>query len=175
MHLFIILYRLYMSAFMSREAAKSWWGVDLPKEIAYLSKDIFDNKWKPTTYQDIYNRKVTLQRQLLRRKLSFAYSIPAYVWVFKNENFPFSGYWIYIKTRKKDIALNFRCDNYKHLIPKIMNLFNCGILCFDFYQWAPVFIKKYAKEAWGRDAKHQGIVICHAHFNDWGQLIDISA
>ena len=42
---------------MTRGGALTWWGVELPREIAYLINDRGDTVFKPVTYKAIFAEK----------------------------------------------------------------------------------------------------------------------
>lgn len=46
-----------MNTIMSRDGAKFWWGIDLPRHIAYMYKDYSGGDWKEYTYEEIFARK----------------------------------------------------------------------------------------------------------------------
>jgi hypothetical protein len=160
---------------MSRSAAKSWWKIDLPREIAYLTNNGcgFDLKpdWKPVTYKDIFAKKKAIQECNIRYKRRHVYIKPAYIWVFYNDSWLFGGWWIYLKTVKNDYPLNFKHNTSPGLVKKIMRLYPCDILPFNFEIWAINFERTYHHEGFGRT--NQGLLKCHCQINEKGDIIDV--
>lgn len=165
-----------MSTIMSRSGAKSWWGIDLPKEIAYLYKDTFDRDWQKVTYKEILDRKIENQNGELERKRAFDKMIPCFIWVFCNEqDFPFGGWWIYIVALKKEWAINFRHDRNDRLVEKAMSLFPCGVLPLkeNFDTWAEKFSKQYYNDTFNNGKRKQGLKMCYAEITAYDKLTDL--
>ena len=122
-----------MCTIMTRDGAKSWWGIELPKEVAYCIKEIGED-WKDVTYKEIFARKKARQDSHIYMKRAHGETRPCAVWVFCNEHgindIFFCGWYIYIRTLKGDYALNFR-NPRKDLIAQVKQLFPCGCLPFD--------------------------------------------
>ena len=86
----------------------------------------------------------------------------------------FRGWWIYIRIRNKDYAINFRHEHNDSLVEKAMQFFPCGIIPLkdNFETWAPKFAKQFAHK--GFKGRHkQGLAKCYCRINDYGKLIDI--
>lgn len=154
---------------MSRSAAKFWWKKELPREIAYLIKDNSFSEWKEITYKSILDKKVKKQQNELRRKRNSSEIKPAFIWVFRNEHFPFSGWYIYIKTLKKDFAISFRRDGEynEEAILKAMQMYPQGILPMpeNFTIWCENFSKSFPTKSFG-GRKKQGLAICKAEIRN---------
>jgi hypothetical protein len=170
---------------MQRDAAKFWLGVDLPKEIAYLWKyegmpgraprnPVYYNNtnWIIVTYKEIIDAKSAKQLHRLEVKRSANKTVPCYIWVFYNPYFPYSGWWIYIKTNKKDYSLIFGGYN-KELIIKCMELFPCGIIPVieNLEVWMIMFSKVFPHIGFKR--KKQGLKIAHCVLDQNKDIIDI--
>lgn len=167
---------------MTREGAKSWWGVDLPREIAYLyhlGSNCFGEppKWEKVTYREILKKKTDHQLSNLNFKRRSEVVKPGFVWVFYNTplmNMFFGGWYIYIKTLKNDYAISFRHERNNDLIQKAMKLFPCGIvpLIENFERWAINFAKQYPHKGMGR-IKKQGLIKCYCRIDPGGKLSDL--
>jgi hypothetical protein len=160
----------------TREGAKFWFGMDLPKHVISISRNHPGEDWKYYTTFDVLKKKRDKNEWALKYKRSCEIVKPAYVWVFYNEGWIFGGWYIYIKTLKENYALNFRnnCRNeelHNSIIKKIMNFYPCGILPFDFYVWAEAFEKTFHHEGFKRTK--QGLLKCHCKIDEQGNLIDI--
>ena len=160
---------------MSREGAKFWWKEDLPDAVAYVSRNHPHEKWVPTTYKDILERKKDNQAyELEAKRRSETYKQAGFVWVFHNHRFLFGGWWVYIKTIKGDHALNFRSSMNKQIV-EVMNLFPCGVIpCLDnLYVWADSFAKQYPHKGFKRKKK-QGLAKCWVHLDSCGNIHKIT-
>jgi len=149
---------------MSREGAKCWWNQDLPKHIAYLYSD-YPGDWKEVTYHEILQKKIDRQNSnISMKRLPDLITKPAFIWVFYNDTWIYGGWWIYIKTLKEDYPLNFKDHlGYKQLIERIMNLYPCGILPFDFSTWASQFEKIYHRK---RVRKKEALLKCYCQITN---------
>ena len=161
---------------MTREGAKSWWGMELPKEVAYCIKEIGED-WKDVTYKEIFARKKAQQDARISMKREHGEVRPCAVWVFFNEHgindMFFKGWWIYLRTLRGDYALNFR-NTRKDLIWQVKQLFPCGLLPFDdVYDeaWFEAFEKKYHYPG---KRKRNAIAFCHCRFSERGYIIEIT-
>jgi hypothetical protein len=166
-----------MATIMTREGAKCWWKVELPREIAYLHRDHSGEDWKKVTYKEIFAKKKAKQDSHIRNKRAHQLIKPAYIWVFYNDSWIFGGWWINIITLKKQYSLNFRTNwytgpIYQQLVRKIMNLYPCGILPFDFETWANAFSKTHHHVGFKRTK--QGLVKCLCRIAENGDLVDIN-
>jgi len=161
--------------YMTRGGAKTWLGVDLPREIAYLYKDICDTEWQSVTYKEIFARKKAKQDSNIYMKRAHEEVRPCAVWVFWNEplwGMFFGGWWIYVRTTKGDFPLNFR-NPRKDLVMQVKQLFSCGCLPFDeIYDetWFTAFEKRYHYP--GKREKN-AIAFCHCRFDKRGRITDI--
>ena len=162
-----------MCTYMTRDGAKTWWGVDLPREIAYLYKNYPWEKWVRVTYKEIFAKKKQRQDSNLSMKRRADRVVPCYIWVFRNmQDFPYGGWWVYIRTVKEDYAVNFRNYDQVRLMDKIRSLFPCGILNIEgsFTKWAESFEKQYHRKG---KRKKNAVVACHCKINQSGYLADI--
>lgn len=166
---------------MSRDGAKTWWGVDLPKEIAYLYHTGGSmwpggkREWIKVTYSEILDKKIQNQKWELARKLISGCTVPCFVWVFRVDWFLFGGWWIYIKTvRHGSFGINFRHDRNPELVRKAMELFPCGVLPLEenFDTWAPRFAKSHPHIGFKRK-RNQGLARCYVRINEGGKPADI--
>lgn len=160
-----------MCTYMTRDGAKTWWGVDLPREIAYLYKDYPWEKWTRVTYKEIYAKKKQRQENNISIKRRSDIVVPCYVWVFYNGCFPYGGWWVYIRTVKEDYAVNFRNYDQERLMEKIRSLFPCEILNIggSFTKWAESFEKKFHRKG---KRKKNAVAACHCKIRN-GYLVDI--
>ena len=88
-----------MCTIMTRGGAEFWWGKELPKEVAYLIKEIGED-WKEVTYKEIFARKKARQDSNIYRKRAHEEVRPCAIWVFWNEplwHMFFGGWWIYVR------------------------------------------------------------------------------
>ena len=160
---------------MTRGGAKSWWGMELPKEVAYCIKEIGE-EWKDVTYKEIFARKKARQDSHIYEKRAHEETRPCAVWVFWNEplwHMFFGDWWIYVRTLRGDYALNFR-NTRKDLIWQVKQLFPCGLLPFDdVYDeaWFEAFEKKYHYPG---KRKRNAIAFCHCRFSKRGYIIEIT-
>lgn len=170
---------------MSRKAAEFWWnlpmkGVKRPKfvcppEVSYFTRDEWNQKWIPTTWKEVFARRKEKQESRIRNKIGrIAELKPCYIWVFHNDTFLFGGWWIYVKTLKKDVALNFRqMDRYNELIRKIMDMFPCGVIPFDFNTWAAAFERTYHKDFKDKRRAKNALLLCRCLIDERGDIADI--
>ena len=164
-----------MCTIMSRGGAKSWWGIDLPQGVHHLIKDIGDDKWKPVTYKEINAMRVAKMNAHLYEKRAHEEVRPCAVWAFWNEplwHMFFGGWWIYVRTLKGDVPLNFRGVR-KDLIMQVKALFPCGCLPFDeTYDeiWFNAFEKQYHYP--GKREKNS-IAFAHCRLDGRGRILEI--
>lgn len=161
-----------MCTYMTKEGAKSWWGVDLPREVAYLYKNYQWDNWVRVTYKEIFAKKKQRQDYNISVKRRSDRVIPCFLWVFYNDCFPYGGWWVYIRTVKEDYAVNFRNNNETRLIEKIRTLFPCGILNIEgsFTKWAESFERQYHRKG---KRKKNAVVACHCKIDRSGYMVDI--
>ena len=160
---------------MTRDGAKSWWGVELPKEVAYCIKEIGED-WKDVTYKEIFARKKARQDSHIYMKRAHGEVRPCAVWVFCNEHgindMFFCGWYIYIRTLRGDYALNFR-NPRKDLIMQVKQLFPCGLLPFDEIYDEPWFVAFEKKYHYPGKRKRNAVAFCHCLFDDRGYIREI--
>ncbi|MCL2596243.1 MAG: hypothetical protein FWD66_00980 [Paludibacter sp.] len=115
---------------MSREGAKGWWGIDLPKHIAYLYKPIgHETNWSEYTYKEIFAKKKAKQDYCVMKKREHTREVPGYIYVFFNSCFLFCGYYIMIITRYGEWHLNWKTRNeHKPILTKIKEKLHYGII-----------------------------------------------
>ena len=163
-----------MCTIMTRGGAEFWWGIELPKEVAYCIKEIGED-WKDVTYKEIFARKKARQDSHIYMKRAHGEVRPCAVWVFWNEPLWymfFGGWYIYIRTLKGDYALNFR-NPRKDLVAQVKQLFPCGLLPFDdIYDetWFEAFEKRYHYPG---KRKRNAIAFCHCRFDERGRIKEI--
>lgn len=160
---------------MTRSAYKFWNKKDLPKHVAYLKKDYPFDKFIEVSYKSIIDRKTKKQLANLKYKRQEIHVVPAFIWVFYNPHFPFGGWYIYIKTLKREFSINFRRDGQynEDAILKAMILYPLSMLPMleNFEVWAEEFAIKYKTTAFG-NRKKQGLAVCKAKTCN-RQLIEI--
>lgn len=159
---------------MSRSAAPFWWGRELPREVAYLTKNHPHDEWVPTTYAEIKAKKVARQQSELIHKRRCAKVVYGYVWVFHVDWFLFSGYWLYIKTHKVDYGITFRHETNNYLVAKVMRLWSCDTdtNIDNFEEWAAKFAETYPHVGFKRKEK-QGLVMCKCAIDEYGKLTNV--
>jgi hypothetical protein len=132
---------------------------------------------RPVTKGDILDGKREKQRDILQRieRNDHPEIRPCYVWVFYNDGWLFHGWYLYVRTGRRNEcwAMNFQASRYEKLIPEIRNLFPCGVLPLPelFDEWAQAFSMQYARPTQKR-SHHQGMVIARAVVGR-GELIDV--
>ncbi len=163
---------------MTRSAYKFWNGSDLPKEIAYLTKNGFsgfgvEEEFKYVTFKEINDRKKQSQEQSLHSKRLHDKKVPGYIWVFYNPGSFFGGWWLYIKTLKKDYAINFR-ERQKINTTDIMCLLPMGVIptSDNFDYWAEKFTHTYRHVGFKRK-RRQGILKCHCFIDEGGNILKV--
>ena len=160
---------------MTRSAYSFWHGDELPEHIAYLTKNNPFGDWIPITSEKILNERREKQRINLvgKRRPEFE-TRPAFVWVFKNETFLFNGWYVYLKLNGRDEALNFRNRHNEEFLPKVFELFPCGLLpgLASISVWAPEFAKLYPHKGFNR-GKNQALAVCQVTFK-YAQIFDIN-
>jgi hypothetical protein len=159
---------------MTRGGAEFWWGVELPKEVAYCIKEIGED-WKDVTYKEIFARKKARQDSRIYMKRAHGEVRPCAVWVFWNEplwHMFFGGWWIYVRTLRGDYPLNFR--NPRHdLVMQVKQMFPCGCLPFDeIYdeKWFEAFEKRFHYPG---KRQRNAIAFCHCRFDERGRITEI--
>ncbi len=163
-----------MCTIMTRGGAEFWWGVELPKEVAYCIKEIGED-WKDVTYKEIFARKKARQDSRIYMKRAHGEVRPCAVWVFWNEplwHMFFGGWWIYVRTLRGDYPLNFR--NPRHdLVMQVKQMFPCGCLPFDeIYdeKWFEAFEKRFHDPG---KRQRNAIAFCHCRFDERGRITEI--
>ena len=168
-----------MCIIATREGAKFWFGMDLPKHVISISRDYPGDEWKYYTIYDVLKKKRDNNEAALRRLRAHEIVKPCFVWVFKVDSWIFCGWWIYIKTIDNSWALNFRtnCNNehiYNKCIEKAMLMFPCGILPMkeNFETWANAFSLQYPSKFYYE--RQQGLKSCYCKIDKYGELMDIA-
>lgn len=163
-----------MCTIMTRGGAEFWWGIELPKEVAYCIKEIGED-WKEVTYKEIFARKKARQDSRIYMKRAHGEVRPCAVWVFWNEplwHMFFGGWWIYVRTLRGDYPLNFR--NPRHdLVMQVKQMFPCGCLPFDeIYdeKWFEAFEKRFHYPG---KRQRNAIAFCHCRFDERGRITEI--
>lgn len=164
-----------MCSIMTRGGALTWWGKELPREVAYCIKEIGQD-WREVTYKEIFARKKAQQDARISMKREHGEVRPCAVWVFFNEHgindMFFKGWWIYLRTLRGDYALNFR-NPRKDLIMQIKQLFPCGCIPFDAEYdelWFSSFEKQYHRTG---KRKRNAVAFARCQFNERGQITQI--
>lgn len=158
----------------TREGAKQWFGLELPRHVISIRKEYPHDEWIEYTTFDVLREKRERNEDDLKRKRRHPVLKPCIVWVFYNSGFPFGGWWIYIRTLKKYFGINFRGENDLNLVEKIMRLFPCGVLPVfeNFRQWAERFSKMYPTKSFG-GRKKQGLKYCVCKIDGFGRVKDV--
>jgi len=128
----------------------------------------------PITTGDILETKrARQQRQLKHIRCCYDPVVkPAFIFVFKNDGFPYEGWWLYLRTLKHNWKLNRSIFN-DDIILKIMQLCPCGLLPMleNFSSWKPAFAWTYSR-ATEKRPENQGMVVVRAKVQG-GKLLDI--
>jgi len=126
---------------MPREAAKRWWGIEVPKHIIYFYHDgghCFPGvkpDWKTYTIYDLIKKKVEKQERHLRYKRAHKRIILCYICLHK---FSENGRWhILIQTVKQQFYV------YKEMNLKVRQVHSCGVFPEFMDLWADAFYAKY--------------------------------
>lgn len=131
---------------------------------------------KIITKADILDEKRQRQKRILENKLQIKDPVlkPCFVWVFHNDGFPYGGWWLYIRTLKRDWGIGFR-RQYESLIPKIMSMWPCGLLPMveNFPVWMVTFANLYHYPTQKR-LRNQGMVQAWAKIDCYGDLLDVA-
>lgn len=167
---------------MDRKAAKFWRNEDWPPEIAYkyyegcYSGLGITPEWKIVTYAELLAKKIARQSSKLNyKRRPDQYTLPAFIWVFKNVHaFPFGGWWIYLKTLKNDYPLNFRCSR-DHVILRIMERMPLGMMPIkqNIEPWMKEFAQRYPHSGFKRK-RFQGLLKCFVTFDHKGEIVDVN-
>jgi len=176
---------------MDRKAFEFWGKRKAPPEVCYYvhnehtwgsgrwGADRDDEPkpyWEPVTWKDVFReRKENQEVHIWRKRFSEKTETkPCFIWVFHVDWFLFGGYWLYIKTLKKDYGITFREGYNKKLILKVMELFPCGVFpdIENFDQWAENFTKTYPHKGFKRKKK-QGLKRCFCKVSFGGDLKDV--
>lgn len=163
-----------MSVIFHRSAAPTFWGYELPREIAYLHKNHSCEEWKPVYFKDIIAKKTEHIMWQTERKRMVPTKRAAFIWVFENDSWLLGGWWIYIKTLGPDFGINFRHESNHKLVEKIMELVPLKVDAkMEFFdKWAARFAFKYRHVGFHR-RRQQGLLKCWALLDECGRLKDI--
>jgi len=159
---------------MTREGAKSWWGIELPKNVHHLIKEI-GKDWQEVTYKEINARRKAKQDFHIYEKRASEEVRPCVIWVFYNQplwSMSFGGWYLYVRTLKGDFPLNWKWPR-KDLIMQVKQLFSCGFLPFgDIYDecWFAAFEKKYHRPG---KRKKNAVAFAKCRFNKRGDIVEI--
>jgi hypothetical protein len=158
---------------MSREGARSWLGVELPKHVIYLYRDdacgySSGTKWEEYTIYDVVKEKVEKQNRRLVEKRRFSRRVPCYIYCFYNDSWIFGGWYVYIESLYGSFGLNGKgaIGNSEKILNKLMQ----GYLFFD--EWCEDFCKRYPRQPMGIKTKI-GKRLTHCILNEYNKLISI--
>ena len=163
-----------MCTIMSRGGARSWWGIELPKGVAYLIKEI-GKDWQEVTYKELNAHRVSRMNSHIFEKRAHEEVRPCAVWAFYNKPLwgMFCGGWfLYVRTLKGDFPLNWKWPR-KDLVMQIKQLFPCGCLPFDDIHdevWFEAFEKKYHYPG---KRKRNAVAFCKCRFDKRGRIVEI--
>lgn len=157
---------------MTRSAYEFWSGKKAPPEVHSFEKNNL-GQWTTTTWQDVFKKRKEKQDKSLSFKRDlYEKKIPCYVWVFHNGNqFLFGGWYVYVVTKNKEFALNFKPHlNYKDILLDIMKLFPCGVLPMheNFELWCEAFCSQFPKKSKKRPT--EGAKTCYAELDKYNRL-----
>lgn len=136
---------------------------------------------QPVTKGDILDNK----RRRQARRLAFIRANwepvvrPCFIWVFFVEGFAYHGWWLYVKTLKKDwqiggVSGRTNDGRTNGMAVKIMEMFPCGVepVMENFTAWKMAFAEAYHYPTRKRPEK-QGMVIARAVVAESGRLLDV--
>lgn len=153
----------------------------LPKEIAYFK--IYGGGWGvapefvPVTWDEILAERKERQIDELECKRAVSGPVwkPCIIWTFFNTDFPFCGWWLYIKTNKEVYAIGFRNSGRlpeEEIKSKCMKLYPCGELPIidNFDIWIEKFTNEH-KTSFKKRLEGMTTAWC---LIDFGEVIDIA-
>jgi len=165
---------------MTRSAARFFWKEELPKNVLYMYCEggTFWKgcapKWKEYTREEHNLKKKAKQDSNLRQKRCCLRKVPAYIYVFRNnDTFFFEGFFVMIVSRWGRWYLNWRVEReHKYMLQKIQQHFTCGLFNKDFNFWCKEFCRRFplppTEQQYPR-GKH----LVMATLNSYNSLIDI--
>ncbi len=161
---------------MTRGAAKFWWQKELPPDVAYLTKNHPHDEWVATTYRQILDKKIAKQNGELQCKRAHTKRVAGFIWVFYNKGWIFGGWYLYVKTLKRDFSISFGRDGdfNRKLIQKVMGLYPCGVIPMidNFDEWSKRFATQFKRPSFKRKDKC-ALVRCWCDIDEYGRLKDI--
>ena len=168
-----------MGSIMDRKAAQFWWNeisklnIDIPRDVSYYKKDMYDREWIPVTWSEIHADRTSKIRENISRKRSHEQIKPCIIWVFHVDFWIMGGTYTMIKTLNKEFYLNFRTES-KYLQARIMQEFPIVLPmeeCFN--SWMVAFMKAYKNKTFYKNRKNQGVALGYCKLDKYNNLIDI--
>jgi hypothetical protein len=163
---------------MSRKAAEFWWNLPIkgverekficPPEVSYYDRDERKNKWTPVTWKEVFAKRKEKQESNIRSKTErFEQIKPCFINVYFDD-IDYKGSWLmYIRIYKRSIYA-------KDLLrAKIMDMFPCEVIAFDFATWAEAFERKYHRKYKDPRRKKNALLKCWSLINTRGEIADI--
>ena len=172
---------------MTREGARFWWGIELPKGVIYMfNNGVGGNalnggiggKWEEYTIAEHNAKKKEQQESNLRKKRYHTFRVPCLIHVFKlDTDFFYGGYfYIVIWSMYGMWYLNYKTRwEHEDFFPRIKRHLPFGLLPFDDDDddvWFEEFCKHYPMEPKGIQ-KPRGKYLTHCILDSYHNLIDI--
>lgn len=137
-----------MSAVMMRSFAKHM-GIKWPPDVASMVSDGRGRRMRAVTWAEIHARRRQQQAQRMQRIVEpkEPRTVPCYVWTFFNrQSIPYHGWYCYVVTRAKEVAVNFRGFN-EPLALSILREIPLGMLPLgdNFEAWMEKFAKTFPR------------------------------
>jgi hypothetical protein len=153
---------------MPRKAAERWWGIEVPKDVAYYYDDsyCFDEKptWKTFTIHDLIKRKTERQNRNLAEKRRYNRTVSCYICLYKySENGP---WYIRIQTIRFNEYTGRRMDE------SIRRKHNCGVFPELTDLWAETFYRLH-KTTPKPGMPLRAVKFTKCVVNQYGKLIDV--
>jgi len=142
-------------------------GWDWPRDVAYVERGSFGSRVRPitsrrVTWADVHAKRRARQARILAERTAPAErrTVPAYVWVFYVPGMIYGGWWCYVVTRLRQIAITFRTYR-RDLALSIMRAAPCGMLplveCFS--AWMPQFAERHPRPPGVEDPRRSGSLV----------------
>jgi len=172
---------------MTREGARFWWGIELPKGVIYMfNNGVGGNalnggiggKWEEYTIAEHNAKKKEQQESNLRKKRYHTFRVPCLIHVFKlDTDFFYGGYfYIVIWSMYGMWYLNYKTRwEHEDFFPRIKRHLPFGLLPFDDDDddvWFEEFCKHYPMEPKGIQ-KPRGKYLTHCKIDTYHNLVDI--
>lgn len=144
---------------MTRKAG-DFYGMDWPRDVAYKETDV-RGELKTITWAEVLDLRRQRQRGQMDdiRRVPTPRIVPCYVWTFRVPGWLYGGWWAYVVTLRKSIAVNFRHFDLK-LAMSIMESVPLGILPLEanFEAWMKELARRHPRKQM-RDRRKAGSIV----------------